>query len=187
MFILAISPGHGFEDARWRAVLASGIDGLMIREKQLGTRALLDLTHRIQDLAPGLEVWVKGRLDVALAAGCGLHAPEDYPEVPPALLPLSRPIHSEAQFPQRLACQQLLVAPIFSVPGKGEPWGANRLHSALESLAPSPCRILALGGISPESGASLRHPRLDGLALIRALWETPEPSRVVEGLHKSWD
>ena len=186
MFILAISPGRGFEEARWRAVLASGIDGFMIREKQLETRALLDLTRRVQDLAPGLGVWVNGRLDVALAAGCGLHAPEDYPEVPPALLPLSRPIHSEAQFPQRLACQQLLVAPVFSVPGKGEPWGASRLHNALESLPPSPCRILALGGISPEFVASLRHPRLDGVALIRAHWEAPEPSRVVEGLRNSW-
>ncbi|MBL0210876.1 MAG: thiamine phosphate synthase [Holophagaceae bacterium] len=185
MFILGISPGTGFNEARWKAVLASGIDGLMIRERQLEARPLLALVRQVRDLAPSLEVWVNGRLDVALAASCGLHAPEAYPEVPSGLVPLSRPVHSEDQILTRTACRQWLLGPIFEVPGKGAPWGVERLHRALDGIAAGP-RILALGGITPANSASLRHPRLDGVALIRALADAPEPRRVVEALRQSW-
>lgn len=185
MHILAISPGLGYEAARWRAVLASGIDGFMVREKHLEAGAMLDLARRVQDLAPGVALWVNGRLEVALAAGCGLHAPEDGPEVDPALLPLSRPLHGEAQWPARRACAQLLVAPVFPSPGKGEPWGAPRLSRFLDGAAAGP-RLLALGGIDPERAGALRHPRLAGVALIRALWEAEDPAGVVARLRAAW-
>ena len=185
MFILAISPGTGFDATRWKAVLASGIDAMMIREKQRDAGPLLDLTHWIQDFAPSVEVWMNGRLDVALAAGCGLHAPEAYPDVPADLLPLSRPIHSEDQIRSRRSCRQLLLGPIFAVPGKGAAWGVERLHWMLEGIPAGP-RVLALGGIFPTNSASLRHPRLDGITLIRALMDAPEPIRVVEAFRQSW-
>lgn len=185
MFILAISPGRGFDHIPLKAVLNSGIHGLMLREKQLEAGALLALVRQVQDIAPQIEVWVNGRLDVALAAECGLHAPESYPEVPPGLQPLSRPIHSEEQIPSRSKCQQLLLGPIFTVPGKGAPWGVEQLHRVLDEIPAGP-RILALGGINPENSAALRHPRLDGIALIRALMDIPEPSRVVDAFRRSW-
>lgn len=158
---------------------------MMIRERQLEARPLLDLTRWVQDLAPQVEVWVNGRFDVAQAAGCGLHAPEAYPEVPSGLLPLSRPIHSADQIPSRITCRQLVLGPIFDVPGKGAPWGAEQLHRVLAEIPEGP-RILALGGISHRNSASLRHPRLDGIALIRALMDAPEPIRVVEAFRQSW-
>ena len=185
MFILAISPGHGFEGTRLKTILDSGIDGLMIREKQLEARPLLALVRQAQDFAPSVEVWVNGRLDVALVSGCGLHAPEAYPEVPPGMVSLSRPIHSEDQIRSRGWCRQLLLGPIFTVPDKGEPWGVAPLHRILEGIPAGP-RVLALGGLSPANSAALRHPRLDGIALIRALMNAPEPIRVVEALRQSW-
>ena len=185
MHILAISPGQGFQPESWKSILASGIDAFMIREKQLEARALLDLVRRVQDLGPDLELWVNGRLDVALAAGCGLHAPEAYPEVDGRLPPLSRPLHDEGQWPHRRGSTQLLVAPIFPSPGKGEPWGLLRLHRFLDPLGPGP-RLLALGGVAPENAAALRHPRLDGVALIRPLWESADPRQTVARLRAAW-
>ena len=186
MFILAVSPGTGFDAVRWRAVLASGVDALMIREKHLEAGPLLDLARRAQDLAPGLELWLNGRLDVALAAGCGLHAPEAYPEVEPALLPLSRPLHDESQWAARRTCAQLLVAPIFPSPGKGEPWGETRLARFLEGWPEIGPRVLALGGMDATKAALLRHPRLGGVALIRALWGAQDPRSVVDALREAW-
>ncbi len=185
MFILAISPGTGFDATRWQAVLASGVDGLMLREKQLEAKPLLELALRVQDLAPSVELWVNGRLDVALAAGCGLHAPEAYPDIPGGLVTLSRPLHAEGQWPLRAAAQQLLVGPIFPVPGKGAAWGAPRLHRFLDGVEPGP-RLLALGGVDDRTALSLRHPRLDGLALMRALWDAPAPARVMAALRAAW-
>ncbi|HTL98162.1 MAG TPA: thiamine phosphate synthase [Holophagaceae bacterium] len=181
MFILAITPGVGFGASKWRAVLRSGVDGFLIREKGMEARALLDAARWCRDEAPGIELWVGGRLDVALAAGCGLHAPEAHPEVPEGLVPVSRPLHEEAQLDSRRGARQLLIAPAFTTPGKGAPWGAARLCRFLEA-APAGPRLLALGGVTAENAAELRHPRLDGVALIRAIWEAPDPRGAVSRL-----
>ncbi|BDU74631.1 thiamine phosphate synthase [Mesoterricola silvestris] len=187
MFVLAISPGEGFDAPRWSRVLASGVDAFMIREPRLEAAGLLRAARWARDRAPGVELWVNGRLDVALAAGCGLHAGEAHPEVPPGLLPLSRPIHDPAQIPGRAGAVQLILSPIFPVPGKGEPWGAARLGQVLDGMPEAPCRVLALGGIHPANAGALRHPRLAGVALIRGLWSKEDPREVVEGLKGAWE
>lgn len=178
MILLAITPGSGFDPPAWRAVLTSGVDAFLIREKGLSARALLDAARWCQDTAPGVELWVGGRLDVAFAAGCGLHTPELHPDVPQGLVPLSRPLHDEGQWETRNTADQLLLSPVFASPGKGEPWGAARLHRFLDQLAPAGPRILALGGVDPGNAATLRHPRLAGLAAIRPFWDQ-DPKRAV--------
>jgi thiamine-phosphate pyrophosphorylase len=187
MFVLAISPGEGFHPSRWERVLASGVDGFMIREPGLGAADLLRAARWVRDRAPGVEVWVNGRLDVALAAGCGLHAGEAHPEVPPGLVPLSRPIHDPAQIAGRAGAAQLILSPVFGVPGKGAPWGAGRLGEVLDGMAAGGPRALALGGITPANAASLRHPRLAGVALIRGLWSVGDPGAAVRELRAAWE
>ena len=179
MHILAVSPGEGFRVPQWQGVLESGIDAFMIRERQMTVRELLLAARWVQATAPGVALWINGRLDVALACRCGLHAPESYPEVPAGLLPLSRPIHEPAQFQPRCAAQQLLLSPIYQVPGKGPAWGPEKLHGVLEAMPALDGKILALGGITPENAGALRHPRLDGVAVIRAIWAAPDPARWV--------
>jgi thiamine monophosphate synthase len=159
----------------------------MIREPQLTVRELLSLARWVRDQAPGLELWVNGRLDVALAAGCGCHAPESYPDPPPGLLPRSRPLHHPDQLPRRAGLDQLILSPIFPVPGKGPAWGPERLRRVLDNLPAPAGRILALGGITPGNAAGLHHPRLDGVALLRALWSTPEPVALVAALRDCWN
>lgn len=186
MYILGITPGEGLDPARWKRVLASGIDGLSIREKQLDPGALLECVRWVREEAPELPLWVVGRLDVALAGGCGLHAPEAYPEIPDGLVPVSRPLHDPAQFKERLGAAQLLIAPIFPVPGKGPAWGAARLRSALDELPETSCRLLALGGITPHNVAQVKHPRLQGVAMMRSLWKAPDPGKAVDQLRAAW-
>ena len=186
MYVLAISPGAGLDPSRWERVLGSGIDGFMIREP-LSTAELLVAARWVRARAPGVELWVNGRLDVALAAGCGLHAPEAYPDVPAGLLPLSRPIHEAVQIPARARARQLILSPVFAVPGKGPAWGPDRLHGVLDGMPEGAFRPLALGGITPENAAGLRHPRLAGIALIRGLWGTEDPAGTIGRLREAWD
>jgi len=186
MHILAVTPGTGFDAVAWGAVLHSGVDGFLVREPDLEAGDLLRAAHWCRDTAPEIELWVRGRLDVALACGAGLHAPEAYPEVTTGLLPLSRPLHAPTQYAARRASTQLLLSPILPVPGKGSAWGVAGLHAFLDGLdGPAP-RLLALGGVAPGSAASLRHPRLDGLAVIRALWTTADPAETVDALRAAW-
>jgi thiamine monophosphate synthase len=184
MILLAITPGLGFDRDRWRSVLRSGVDAFLLREKQLPARELLGLVRWCQDTAPEVELWVAGRLDVALAAGCGLHAPEAYPEVEPGWVPLSRPLHAEDQWEPRRGADQLLISPIFPTPGKGQPWGWERCRSFLEGLPERGPRLLALGGIDPAQGLLPRHPRLAGFAAIRPFWDG-NPVRAVDRFRAS--
>jgi len=186
MHILAISPGLGAFGPDWRAVANSGIDALMVREKGISASELLDLCRRIRDMAPHLTLWVAGRLDVALAVGAGFHAGEDCPPAPPSLCPTSRPLHSISQLPQRDENDQLLISPIFAVPGKGAPIGTKSLHDILENIPPWRGRLLALGGVTHENAGRLKHPKLDGIALIRGIWESGNPRATVEALRKTW-
>jgi len=178
MILLAITPGHGFNPPAWREVLTSGIDAFLIREKGLSARALLDAARWCQDTAPGVTLWVAGRLDVAFAAGCGLHAPEAHPDLDAGLVPLSRPLHQESQWALRSTADQLLVSPVFPSPGKGEPWGATRLRQFLDGLPMGGPKLLALGGLEPENARTIGHPRLDGIAAIRPFWNG-NPARAV--------
>ena len=184
MILLAITPGLGFEPLRWRAVLHAGVDGFLIREPGLSARRLLEAARWCQDAAPSLALWVAGRLDVALAAGCGVHAPEAYPDLAPGLGPLSRPLHEEAQWADRQGADQLLVSPVFASPGKGAPWELRRFHAFLDTLSPDGPRLLALGGVTPDNAAALAHPRLAGIAAIRPFWER-EPRRVVQAYREA--
>jgi len=187
MHILAISPGLGAVGPLWGGVANSGIDALMVREKGISARELLDLCKRVREMAPHLMLWVAGRLDVALAVGAGYHAGEDCPPAPPSLCPTSRPLHSLSQIHERDENDQLLISPIFPVPGKGAPIGAKGLHDILENVPPWKGRLLALGGIGPENVGDLKHPRLDGVALIRGIWESADPRATVEAMRAAWE
>jgi thiamine monophosphate synthase len=178
MILLAITPGLGFDRESWRSVLRSGVDAFLIREKELAPRILLDAARWCQDTAPELELWVAGRLDVAYVAGCGLHAPENYPDIDPGLVPISRPLHAEAQWMERLTADQLLISPLFPTPGKGRPWGWERCRAFLDELPEAGPRLLALGGINPSNAPLVRHPRLAGIAAIRPFW-TGDPIQTV--------
>jgi thiamine monophosphate synthase len=186
MYILAITPGTGLDRTQWERMLRSGIDSFMIREPAMTPRSQLAAARWARGLVPDLELWLNGRLDVALLSGCGLHAPEAYPPVPERLLPLSRPVHHPDQLMARLEAQQLILSPMFAVPGKGPAWGFGKLRVALDTLPAAPVRILALGGITAGNVASLRHPRLDGVALIRTLWSAPDPAQAVAQIRAAW-
>jgi thiamine monophosphate synthase len=186
MYILGITPGEGVDLPRWSQVLESGIDAFMIREPQADARELLVAARWVRETAPDVTLWVNGRLDVALASKAGLHAPETYPKVPSGLLPLSQPIHDPEQIGDRSLAHQLVLSPIYAVPGKGPAWGPDRLHAVLDAMPPLGSRILALGGITPDNVASLRHRRLDGVAVIRALWAGSDPKRCVAGMREAW-
>lgn len=186
MHILAISPGRDIEVSRWAAVAKSGIDALMIREKQMSVRSILNLGQQIKDLAPNLPLWVNDRLDAALALGVGFHGGEDYPQLPASICEISRPLHNIAQISERRESDQLLISPIFDVPDKSEPIGIRGLHGILDNMPPWRGKLLALGGISPENAAALQHHRLDGIALIRGIWDSVNPNGIVDKLRNAW-
>lgn len=186
MWLTAITQGEGFDERAWSLVLDSGIDALMIREKQMDARTLLQAAHFCRKQFPHVELWINGREDIAALAACGFHAPEKHPIIGCAH-PLSRPLHDLTDFEERKSANQFILSPVYAVPGKGKALGISGLHQWLDTLPPFPGRILALGGLKPGRIQGIRHPRLHGLAMIRAFWEGNDPQALVKILRSEWE
>lgn len=183
--------GQGPVEARLETLfkaLPAGTLGIQVREKDLPTRDLLDLVRRILAVAApyGVPVLVNDRLDVAIAADAdGVHLPKA------GLLPsLVRPV-----FPRLIgtschsteevrALEPALVdfatfGPVFDTPSKrhfGPPQGVEALRRC---VAVSQVPLFAIGGIGPDTAASLRGTGVAGVAAISAVWNASDPAGTV--------
>ena len=174
--VLAISPPR---PGPWVAELAAlrdaGVRGLVLRlvdePQQLGP--VLDV-----GLPSGLVVLVRpcgpDDVDVALAAGLGLHLPASWPAPPrhrPSLLGTS--CHDRDQLARAAAwgCDYALISPVFppgSKPDDRRPTlGLSGLARAC-SAAPLP--VLALGGIGAPNAAACHAAGAHGVAGIGAFF-----------------
>lgn len=95
---------------------------------------------------------------------------------------LSAPTHSDDDV--REACAQgadaVLVSPIFSTPGKGEPRGLGALRSA-RTLAGT-TMVVALGGIGVEHARLCLDAGANAVAVLRALQYAHDPAAVARAL-----
>ena len=156
----------------------AGIELIQIREKDLPTRALLQLVERAVAAArgSGTRLVVNDRLDVALAAGApGVHLGTQ--SIPPQavrkrvpegfLIGVSCHSREEVQAAEMAGADYVLLGPIFETPSKiayGPPLGLGTLR---ETAAAVQVPILALGGITVERVRACVHAGAAGIAGIR--------------------
>lgn len=180
LHLLAITPGEGFRPEAWAPVLASGIDGFLIREPHLSPETLHAAATWCRTEHPEVALWVRG----LAGAAWGLHLPESALSGAD-LRGASAPLHHPDQWPERQSAAQLLVSPIFETPGKGPAWGPCALRRFLDALPGEGPRLLALGGIAPARAQELRHSRLSGIAAIRPFWGG-DPQAAVSAFRTAW-
>jgi thiamine-phosphate pyrophosphorylase len=173
------TPAQALTDVAAR-VAAAGVDWIQIREKDLGSRALFDLTSEIVNRCATACVLVNDRLDVALAAGAaGVHlGGESVPvaavtrwvrEHAPAGFSVGKSCHSieEARAAEKDGADYVFFGPIFATPSKlayGPPQGTGRLRELCEGLG---IPVIAIGGISPENAGECIAAGAAGVAAIR--------------------
>ncbi len=155
-----------------------GISLIQIREKNLTTRFLFDLTEAAVEITrkSRTKLLVNGRADVALAAGAnGVHLPADglpadvirrsFP--PDFLIGVSTHSTEEASAAKSNGANFVTFGPVFESPGKGEPKGLELLNSVCGLLYPFP--VIALGGIDESSYTNVLKNGASGFAAIRFL------------------
>jgi len=156
-----------------RAV-ATGVDLIQVREKDLAATDLLDLVCRIRDTAAGhtgsmTKVLVNGRLDIALIAGIdGVHLPADglpASEVRPHVRTLGVSCHSseEAVQAEHDGVDYIIYGPVFETPGK-RAVGIDALRQVAQAVK---IPVLAIGGITSENTAAVLEAGASGIAAIR--------------------
>lgn len=171
--------------ARLVAAVPPGIALVMLREKDLEGRALVEMARMMVAVArrAGARLVVNDRVDVALAAGAdGVHLPEAgfAVEEARALLPsgalVGASVHDEAGARARAAsgCDYVLAGPVWDTPGKTAV-GVDALARLVAAAAPLP--VFAVGGIDVARADEALVAGAHGVAVIRALMETAEPER----------
>jgi thiamine-phosphate pyrophosphorylase len=179
--------------------VAAGINWIQVREKDLGTRALIELV-RLAITATretGTSILVNDRLDVALAAGAaGLHLGET--SLPVETVAEWRRSRGRAEFRIGASCHSLDAAcaadhagadyiffgPVFVTPSKavfGAPQGIERLRDVCKSVR---IPVLAIGGVTGENARSCFAAGAAGVAAIRLFQESEDVSAVVTRLRE---
>jgi thiamine-phosphate pyrophosphorylase len=172
------------------AAIEAGVDLVQIREKDLPTRELIQLTSAAVAAAAGTgaRVVVNDRLDIALAAGAhGVHlgAQSIPPDAAPAIVhKLSLPgaflvgvsCHSleQALAAEVAGAAYILLGPIFTTPSKlayGPPLGLEKLREATARVR---IPVLALGGVGVEQVKPCLAMGAAGIAGIRLFQEAED-------------
>jgi thiamine-phosphate pyrophosphorylase len=153
--------------------IASGVDWVQIREKDLAARELFDLVRRAVALAG--KILVNTRLDVAIAAGAaGVHlpagsvAPRDWRPITPAGFLIGVSCHSldDVTRAQEEGADYVVFGPVFAPLSKTSdlaPWGLKELQRVSRAVR---IPVLALGGITIENEAACVEAGAAGVAGI---------------------
>lgn len=138
--------------------LASGIEMIQLRERDISARDLLALAEAVLRLrnAEECRLLINDRADVALGCGAaGVHlrgnslAPSRIRSIAPAGFLIGVSCHSvdEVRRAEQEGATFVVLAPVFATPGKGPALGVGCLAAAARAVR---IPVLALGGVTEE-------------------------------------
>ena len=155
-----------------------------LREKDLTGVELTGLAKAVRQLTKirGAELYINGRLDVALACGAdGVHLPVNGPRpadvrmIAPALgIACSTHTTDEVKAAAQEGADFVVFGPIFETPSKRgllRPCGTTAIAAASVFGIP----VVALGGITPDNTDDCRAAGAAGVACIRAVLSARDP------------
>jgi thiamine-phosphate pyrophosphorylase len=171
------------------AAVRGGVGAVQLRDKQASSRELMALAGELLNTleGTGIPLLVNDRLDVALAAGAhGVHLGQSDLDVqsarrlagPHFLIGLSVSRAEEIAEVHALPAgtvDYLGIGPVFPTTTKHDALAALGLDAvaALCSCTDLPC--IGIGGINHHNAPSAWATGLDGLAIVSAICDAPDP------------
>ncbi len=163
-----------------REALAAGLRAVQLREKDLPTRALLELAREVRALTReyGAKLLINDRLDIVMAVEAdGVHLRADSLPVsvtrrllgPDRLIGVSVHSATEALRVESEGADFALLGPVYETPSKlayGAPLGLGPIEEAARR-----CRapVFAIGGITAARLGEVRRAGAQGVAVISAI------------------
>jgi thiamine-phosphate pyrophosphorylase len=183
--------------ARAAEVLAAGGADLALhlRAPAASGRRTFALAERLRVMAraSGSLLIVNDRVDVAMAAGAngvqlgarGLTAADARRLVGDAML-VGASVHSvdEARAAIDGGADWLLAGTIYET--ASHPGHAGAGPRLIEAMAALGRPVIAIGGVTPERAAEMRHSGAAGVAAIRGIWDDPSPRDAVQRYIEAW-
>jgi len=180
-----------------RRVAQGGATLVQLRDKQSGTRAMIDEARAIKAALAATRVpfIINDRVDVAFAAGAdGVHVGEDDMQPadarrllgPDAIIGLSIKTQAQAQTAPLEHLSYVAIGGVFPTTSKDNPPpigidGLRNIVAAVRARAPG-FPIGAIAGITEANAAEVIAAGADGIAVISALSFAPDPAQAAQRL-----
>lgn len=180
------------------AAVAGGVSAVQLRDKQASGRELMALATELRDVlaGTGVPLLVNDRLDIALASGAdGVHLGQCDLDVrharrlagPEFLIgkSVSRPEEiSDVHALPSGTVDYLGIGPVFPTATKPDARPALGLDAlaALRACTALPC--VGIGGIDARNAPSVWATGVDGLAVVSAICDAPDPGAAAASLRR---
>jgi thiamine-phosphate pyrophosphorylase len=173
-----------------------GVNAVQLREKDVPARELYDLAITLRAVTRGRALLlINDRLDVALASGAdGVHLPERGLPLPKARSVagesclVGRSVHSidASVVAERDGADYLIAGNVFETASKpGAPATSVALIREVADIVRLP--VVAIGGITADRISDVIAAGADGVAVIGALLDAPDPAPAAIALRRALD
>jgi thiamine-phosphate diphosphorylase len=184
--------GRGHLDVA-QAALDGGCRFLQLRDKELSSRALLDLGRQMRQLCREYQAVfvVNDRLDIAFAAEAdGVHLGQDDLPIaearrllgPKAIVGASASTAEAARRAEAEGASYLGVGPVYATASKDNAGAAIGLSPISDIKANISLPVLAIGGINRDNMSAVIGAGADGVAVISAVSEAEDMVSATAGL-----
>ncbi|MDO8747391.1 MAG: thiamine phosphate synthase [Thermodesulfovibrionales bacterium] len=162
------------------AALKGGVKALQLREKDLGTRELLDMAYRMRELTGKYraKLFINDRVDIALSVEAdGIHLGQK--SIPAYavrrivkdkfMIGVSAHSIEEAKQAEKGGADFITLGPVYQTPSKlkyGQPLGVDIIRKIKAEIS---IQVFAIGGIKKDSNKEVLDAGADGVALISGI------------------
>jgi len=175
----------------FETALEAGVKAVQLREKDLSTKALLDMAYWMRELTNefGAHLFINDRVDVALSVEAdGVHLGRQSIPVQAVrkiagntlMIGVSTHTIGEVMEAEKDGADFITLGPVYETPSKakyGKPVGLETLKDA-KSRTRLP--IFAVGGIKPGNVEEVKEAGADGIALISAILTAQDIKKTTE-------
>jgi len=171
-----------------KKALQGGIRAVQLREKDMGTRDLLQLAYKMRNLTKEYKakLFINDRLDIALAVGAdGVHLTQSSIPVSKVretvkkklLIGVSTHAMKEAKEAEKGGADFITFGPVYRTPSKlkyGKPVGVDVLKQVIKKMN---IPVFAIGGINNSRIKEVRESGAHGAAMIREVLASDDIKR----------
>ena len=181
---------------RIQEAVEAGVDGIILREKDLKRERLYPMAKKIKAMVEGTptKLIINGDLSVAKEVkawgyhmGFGKFMEEDKKNLKKFKGRIGVSVHSvrEGKIAKRGGANYLMAGHVFETPCKKglAPRGTSWLKEIIEEVN---LPVIAIGGIESNNLHELRGLKLHGIAVRSLIMESPEVKRTVRDLQRQW-